>query len=114
MPPREGARAGRWKLYGMSFADIEREIRELLARGLGAGGFDPAADITAITVGRWAHGYSFEYASPWDNAFYPDGPLPGEVAARPFGRIAMAGTDKRSRAYMDSAIDSASEAVNQL
>lgn len=114
MPPREGVRAGRWKLYGMSFADIEREIRELLARGLGAGGFDPAADITAITVGRWAHGYSFEYASPWDNAFYPDGPLPGDVAARPFGRIAMAGTDKRSEAYMDSAIDSAYEAVNQL
>ena len=45
---------------------------------------------------------------------YPDGPLPGDVAARPFGRIAMAGTDKRSRAYMDSAIDSAYEAVNQL
>ncbi len=114
MPPREGARAGRWKLYGMSFADIEREIRELLARGLGGGGFDPATDITAITVGRWAHGYSFEYASPWDNAFYPDGPLPGEVAARPFGRIVMANTDKRSEAYMDSAIDSAHEAVSQL
>jgi len=114
MPPREGARAGRWKLYGMSFSDIEREIRELLARGIGGGGFDPAADITAITVGRWAHGYSIEYVSPWDNEFYPDGPLPGEVAARPFGRIAMAGTDKRSEAYMDSAIDSAYEAVSQL
>ena len=60
------------------------------------------------------HGYSFEYASPWDNAFYPDGPLPGEVAARPFGRIVMAGTDKRSEAYMDSAIDAAHEAVSQL
>ena len=114
MPPREGARAGRWRLYEMTFADIEREIRELLARGLGGGGFDPAADITAITVGRWGHGYSFEYVSPWDNAFYPEGPLPGEVAAKPYGRIVMANTDKRSEAYMDSAIDAAYEAVDQL
>jgi spermidine dehydrogenase len=114
MPLREGARAGRWKLYGLSFADIEREIRELLARSLGGGGFDPAADIQAITLGRWGHGYSIEYVSPWDNAFYPDGPLPGDVAATRLGRIVMAGTDRSSRAYIDSAIDAAFEAVNQL
>lgn len=114
MSPRDGSRVGREALDQMPFADIERGIRDLMARTLGGGGFDPARDIRAITVNRWAHGYSNEYASPWDNAFYPDGPLPGEVAARPFGRITFAGTDRSSRAYTDAAIDAAYTAVNEL
>jgi len=113
LPPREGGRAGRQRLYGMTFADIERNLRDLLARSLGAGGFDPARDIEAITVNRWAHGYSIAYAWPWDKAFYPDGPLPGEVAARPFGRITFANTDRSSIAYMNYAIDAARSAVNE-
>jgi spermidine dehydrogenase len=32
-----------------------------VARTLGAGGFDPATDIIAITVNRWPHGYAYEY-----------------------------------------------------
>jgi spermidine dehydrogenase len=114
MPPREGVRVGRQELYQMPFSDIERRIRDLLARSLGSAGFDPANDIQAITVNRWAHGYSFEYGLPWDSKFYPGGPLPGEAAARPFGRITFANTDRSSRAYIDSAIDAASSAVNDL
>ena len=114
LSPREGSRVGRQELFKTPFADIERGIRDVMARTLGTGGFDPARDIEAITVNRWAHGYSIEYVWPWDKAFYPDGPLPGEVAARPFGRITFAGTDRSSRAYIDSAIDAAYGAVNEL
>ena len=85
-----------------------------MARTLEGGGFDPARDIEAITVNRWAHGYSIEYVSPWDNAFYPDGPLPGEAASKRFGRVTFAGIDRSSRAYVDSAIDAASSAVTEL
>jgi spermidine dehydrogenase len=28
---------------------------------LGPEGFDPARDITLITVNRWPHGYTYEY-----------------------------------------------------
>ena len=114
LPPREGGRVGREKLYGMTFADIERNLRDLLARSLGTGGFDPARDIEAITVNRWAHGYSISYAWPWDKAFYPDGPLPGEVAARTFGRITFANTDRSSIAYMNFAMSAADSAVSEL
>ena len=114
LSPREGSRIGRQELFKMPYADIERGIRELMARTLEGGGFDPVRDIEAITVNRWAHGYSIEYTSPCDNAFYPSGPLPGEAASTPFGRITFAGTDRSSRAYMDSAIDAASSAVNEL
>src|SRR6266404_2084497 len=40
---------------------FERNIRDQLGRTLQDGGFDPARDITAITVNRWPHGYSPEY-----------------------------------------------------
>jgi spermidine dehydrogenase len=113
LSPREGGRVGRQKLNAMTFADIERNLRDLLARSLGAGGFDPARDIEAITVNRWAHGYSIGYAWPWDKAFYPGGPLPGEAASRPFGRITFAGTDRSSHAYMNYAMDAARSAVDE-
>lgn len=114
VPPRQGAVEGRRRLYGTPFAGYERSIRDHTARVLSGGGFDPARDIQAITLNRWAHGYSFEYVTPWDLDFYPDGPLPGEVAARPFGRITFANTDRTSRAYTDSAIDAAYSAVGEL
>jgi spermidine dehydrogenase len=113
MPPREGVKVGRQELYKMSFTDLERKMRDLTARSLSSGGFDPANDIQAITINRWAHGYSFEYAMPWDKAFYPDGPLPGDVAAKPFGRITFANTDRSSQAYVDSAMDAATKAVDE-
>ncbi|MEO6717585.1 MAG: NAD(P)-binding protein, partial [Novosphingobium sp.] len=45
-------RAARMKLFGMSFADFERNIRDELTRMLGPGGFDAGDDILAITVNR--------------------------------------------------------------
>lgn len=113
MPMREAAKMGRQDMFAAPFTDYERSLRELLARSLAAGGFDPAEEIQAITVNRWAHGYSMEYVTPWDNDFYPDGPLPGEVAAWPFGRLSFANTDRISTAYTDSAIDAAYSAVDE-
>ena len=51
----------------MTFEEMERKIRDLLQRALGAGGFDAATDIEAITINRWSHGYSLEYMRPWDS-----------------------------------------------
>ena len=52
---------GQLDILNTSFETFERNIREQLARILGPGGFDPAKDITAITVNRWPHGYAYEY-----------------------------------------------------
>ena len=59
--PRDQSQAGRFALTALAFEDYEHEIRDLLARALGAGGFHPTSDIEAITVNRWSHGYSYEY-----------------------------------------------------
>ena len=113
MSAREQAAAGRHSLTTITFEDMEREIRDLLQRSLGAGGFDAARDIEAITCNRWSHGYALEYMRPWDQ-YWPDGPLPIEAARKGWGRIAIANSDSGAYAYAHSAIDQAGRAVNEL
>jgi spermidine dehydrogenase len=110
---REQSLAGRRALMGLTFEDMEREIRDMLGRALSAGGFDPARDIEAITINRWAHGYAREYMRPWDT-FWPDGKLPIETARKPWGRIAIANADSGAYAYANCAIDQAVRAVRDL
>jgi spermidine dehydrogenase len=113
LSPRERSRAGRRLLATISFEEMEREIRDLLGRALVEGGFDPALDIEAITIHRWAHGYAREYLRPWDK-FWPDGPLPIETARRRVGRVAIANADSGAYPYAHSAIDQAARAVRDL
>ncbi len=77
LPEHDQNRAGRTELLSTTFETFERNIRGQLGRTLGPGGFDPARDITAITVNRWPHGYAPEYNPLFD----PDVPE-AERAAR--------------------------------
>jgi spermidine dehydrogenase len=110
---RDQHRAGRRRLYELSFRDFEREIRTHLAGLLGSGGLDPARDIRAITVNRWPHGYAYEYNSLSDPD-WPEGRAPHEIGRRRHGRIAIANSDSEARAYVDAAIDAAWRAVHEL
>jgi len=110
---RDQHRAGRRRLYAMSFGDLEREIRTHLSGLLGAGGFDAAEDIQAITVNRWPHGYAYEYNSLSDPE-WPPGGAPHEIGRRRHGRIAIANSDAEAHAYVDGAIDAARRAVGEL
>jgi spermidine dehydrogenase len=114
LPARDQHVAGRIELFNTTFETMERNIREQLARTLGGGGFDPARDITAITVNRWPHGYAYEYNSLWDKFWLEGGELPCEVARKPFGRIAIANADADAYAYTDCAIDQAWRAVGEI
>jgi spermidine dehydrogenase len=114
LPARSQHRAGRADLYATSFETFERKIREQLVRSVGAGGFDPARDIAAITVNRWPHGYAYQYNSLWDPFWLDGGPLPCVEARKPFGRVAIANADADAYAYTDCAINQAYRAVNDL
>ena len=110
---RDQAVAGRYWVQSQSFEDMERNVRDLLARALGPAGFDPAKDIEGITINRWSHGYSYEYMKPWDS-YWPDGPLPIEKSRKGWGRIAIANSDAGAYAYAHSAVDQATRAVREL
>jgi spermidine dehydrogenase len=103
--PAAGAAAGREELIRTPYEWLEQSIRDQLGRLTGK-----AADIEAITVGRWGHGRAMEPCRPW-HAFYPDGPFPSELARRRFGRIAIAGSDA---APLEGPAEAARGAVREL
>ncbi len=106
-------RLGHAELLATSFETFERNIRDQLGRTLGSAGFDPARDITAITVNRWPHGYAYEYNVLFDPD-YPPGQAPHEIGRARFGRISIANSDAGAAAYTDSAIDQAWRAVQEV
>jgi spermidine dehydrogenase len=109
---REQYRAGRARLYSMSFGDFEHEIRDELGRMLGAAGFDFDRDVAAITVNRWPHGYAYT-----PTPLYDEPQAQARIAAlarRRIGRIAIANSDSGWDAYTQVAIDQAHRAVVEL
>jgi len=113
LPERDQHRAGRGDLLSTPFETFERNIRDQFARVLADGGFDPAGDITAITVNRWPHGYAYEYNYLFDPE-WPKGESPCEIGRKRFGRIAIANSDAGAAAYTDQAMDQAWRAVEEL
>jgi spermidine dehydrogenase len=113
LPRKEQQRLGRADMLATSFAQIELQVREQLARVLGPGGFDPAADILAITVNRWPHGYAYTYDTLGDPDF-PDHLKPHVVGRQRFGRISIANADAGAAAFTNEAIDQAERAVHDL
>lgn len=113
---REQHRLGRHELLSTSFETIERSVRGQLAGALAGGGFDPARDIAAITVNRWAHGYSYDYDF-LQEPYYEDRNderYPHVRGRKPFGRIAIANSDAAASALLDAAVTQAHRAVAEL
>ncbi len=113
LPEFEQSKAGRAELMTTSFETFEREIRGQLGRALKDGGFDPANDISAITVNRWPHGYAPEWNPLWTPVL-PHDELPNVIGRARFGRIAIANSDAGAAAYTDIAIDQAHRAVTEI
>ena len=113
---RAQRRFGRYELLATSFETIERNIRNQLAAALAEGGFDPARDIEAITVNRWAHGYSYGYNALEDTWYddWEDERFPHVRARQPLGRITIANSDAGANAMMEEAIEQAHRAVSEL
>jgi spermidine dehydrogenase len=113
LPEHEQNKIGRADILATSFETYERRMRDQLGRTLGGGGFDPARDITAITVNRWPHGYAHEYNGLFD-PLLPEAQRPYVIGRQPLGNIAIANADAASAAYTDAAIDQAYRAVRDL
>jgi spermidine dehydrogenase len=106
-------RLGHANILATSLETFERNIRDQMGRMLAGGGFDPARDITAITVNRWPHGYAYEYNPLFDPEWAP-GQAPHEIGRARHGRIAIANSDSGAAAYTDCAIEQGHRAVQEL
>ena len=113
---RAQRRLGQQELLATSFDTIERNIRVQLAGMLSGGGFDPARDIEAITVNRWPHGYADGY-NELEDPYYEDRNderYPHVRGRKRFGRIAIANSDAGASAMLETAVEQAYRAVNEL
>jgi len=106
-------RAGRYEMYSTPFETVERKTRSQLAGILSGGGFDPTEDIAAITVNRWAHGYSNWSSSP-SSSERENATPPHVVGRKRLGRIAIANSDAGARANVTAAVDQAHRAIEEL
>ncbi|RMT95426.1 hypothetical protein ALP39_01513 [Pseudomonas marginalis pv. marginalis] len=112
MNARDQARAGRGKLYGQTFEQLEAQLRDQLQRMLGPGGFKHETDILAITVNRWSHGYASFSNSLFDDADENEALM--NLARKPVGHVSIANSDAAWSAYAHAAIDEAYRAVGEI
>ncbi len=105
---REQERLARHELVSTPFQEYEKHIRQDLVRVLGPWGFDPAQDIAAIVLHRWAqHTYVFGYPG-----FFTSGVV--ETAKQPFGRIAFAHTDLHKFSLVMGAVEQGRRAAREV
>ena len=106
-------RAGRRTLLTTPFSVFEEHVRDQLDQALSGAGFDAERDIEAITVNRWAHGYSYGPGRTWEPEYASEADKPWVKGRQPFGRITIANSDAGAAANTDSAISHAHRAVKE-
>ncbi len=107
-------RAGRRHLLTTPFATFEHHVRDQLDQALASTGFDAERDVHAITVNRWAHGYSYSTGLTWEPEWPDERATPWYRARQPYGRIAIANSDAGVAANTNSAITQAERAVREV
>ena len=106
-------RAGRRQLLETPFSTFEQHVKDQLDQALSGAGFDADRDITAITVNRWAHGYSYSPDLLWEPEYASDADKPWVRGRQPYGRIFIANSDANASADTNTAISQAYRAVQE-
>ena len=104
-------------LLGMSFADLESSLWDIIHRVLGpkGGSFDPERDVHSVMFNRWNYGYAHELSSCFDASLYgPWSEQPHRKGSVPFRNVSIACSDSEAFAYTHSAINEGFRAVNDL
>ncbi|MDJ0908773.1 MAG: NAD(P)/FAD-dependent oxidoreductase [Woeseiaceae bacterium] len=107
-------RAGRRRLLETPFSTFEHHVRDQLDQALSGAGFDAERDITAITVNRWAHGYSYSPDLLWEPEYASEADKPWVIGRQPLGRITIANSDAAAASNTNSAIFNAHRAVREV
>ena len=112
MPVKEQCVAARMRMFAMSYADIERKVKEQFTKMFGAGGFDADRDIAGIISNRQGHAY---VVTPPGFFFGKDGsPAPSDVLREPHGRIAFAHAELLGYQMWEGAAHEGERAAEQM
>ncbi len=97
-------REGRRRLLSTPFSVYEGHVKDQLDSALRGGGFDSDRDISAITVNRWPHGYSYSNDLIWEPDWENEESKPWVIGRQQYGRISIANSDAGASADTNSAI----------
>jgi len=112
MPVEQQTVAARMKMFGMSYADIEKQVRDQFTKMFAAGGFDADRDIAGITINRQGHAY---VVTPPGFFFGKnDEPAPSDVIRKRHGRIAFAHAELIGAQMWEGAVHEGERAARQL
>lgn len=112
LPLAEQAVAARMRLFSLSYADVEAEIRQQFTKMFGPGGFNADRDIAGITLNRQGHAY---LVTPPGFFFGKDGNLPpSDIIRQPHGRIAFAHAELMGYQMWEGAVHEGERAAAQM
>ncbi len=112
MPIDQQCVAARMKMFALSYADIEKHVKQQFSKMFAAGGFDAERDIAGIIVNRQGHAYA---ATPPGFFFGRDGkPAPSDVIRQRHGRIAFAHAELKGMQMWEGAVHEGERAAHDL
>ncbi len=112
VPVEQQTVAARMKMFSMSYASVEKQIKEQFTKMFAAGGFDAERDIAGITLNRQGHAY---VVTPPGFFFGKDGePAPSDVIRQPHGRIAFAHAELMGYQMWEGAVHEGERAAQQM
>ena len=112
MPVEQQCVAARMKMFSMSYAQIEKSIREQFTKMFAPGGFDADRDIAGITLNRQGHAY---VVTPPGFFFGKNGnPPPSDILRKPHGRIGFAHAELLGYQMWEGAAHEGERAAQQI
>ena len=101
----------RMKMFGMTYADIESQVKRQFTKMFAPGGFNAEKDIAGIVVNRQGHAYA---ATPPGFFFGKRGrPAPSDVIRKPHGRITFGHAELLGMQMWEGAVHEGERAGNQ-
>lgn len=112
IPMPQQATTARMQLFSMSYADIERGVRDQFNKMLSPYGFDAKRDIAGIVSNRWGHAYvvsppGFYYGKHGHDA-------PSDVIRETSGRIAFGHSELTGAQLWTTAAEEGERAAKQV
>jgi spermidine dehydrogenase len=103
---------GRMQLFAMSYADIERQVREQFTKLFGDHGFVADRDIAGIISNRWGHAY---FVGPPGFFFGKDGSAaPKDIIRNRFHRLSFGHSELSGAQTWETAAAEGSRAASQI
>ena len=112
LPLEQQSLVARHALFSMSYAAIERKIREQMTMMFGDYGFEANRDIAGIITNRWGHAY----ICPQPGFFFGrDGkPAPREVVREGYGRVRFGHSELTGFQLWTTACEEGERATKQV